>query len=380
MVEITCPWQRCQMLMSHQRLFLANKSIATLRCASTIWSRARIDRCAVAFLLASILGACSFAETVHFGHAYGTDTRDTMIFENNVENAAGGAPGFFAGSNSQPSPRRGLISFDVSDISKNAAITSVELRLVVGQLAGSGGGSNPPGTYDPVIGLHKLLVSWGEADTGQSNASVLNGTGQGNSALPGDATWNARIYDPITPTLWAEPGGQSGVEFSAMSSASLQQPNKRYEESIWQSAAALVTDVQTWVDDSESNYGWMLINTDEASRQTFRGFFSHDYNPASLPTDIPVGSPLGSVSDFWPVLTVTYEPRTPGDFDYDGDVDGRDFLLWQRDPSIGELADWQSHHDVNSVSASWAIPEPSCLVLISFAVGSLLIRLPSSSC
>lgn len=29
----------------------------------------------------------------------------------------------------------------------------------------------------------------------------------------------------------------------------------------------------------------------------------------------------------------------PGDFDLDGDVDGADFLLWQRNPSVGDLAD-----------------------------------------
>jgi hypothetical protein len=35
-------------------------------------------------------------------------------------------------------------------------------------------------------------------------------------------------------------------------------------------------------------------------------------------------------------------PPTPGDFDSDGDVDGRDFLIWQRNPTLGALADWQS--------------------------------------
>jgi Ca2+-binding RTX toxin-like protein len=31
-----------------------------------------------------------------------------------------------------------------------------------------------------------------------------------------------------------------------------------------------------------------------------------------------------------------------GDFDADGDLDGRDFLAWQRNPSIGSLIDWQN--------------------------------------
>jgi hypothetical protein len=35
---------------------------------------------------------------------------------------------------------------------------------------------------------------------------------------------------------------------------------------------------------------------------------------------------------------------TPGDFDSNGTVNGRDFLLWQRNPSVGSLADWQSNY------------------------------------
>ncbi|QEG37393.1 LamG-like jellyroll fold domain-containing protein [Bythopirellula goksoeyrii] len=33
-----------------------------------------------------------------------------------------------------------------------------------------------------------------------------------------------------------------------------------------------------------------------------------------------------------------------GDFDVDSDVDGADFLLWQRNPSVGNLGDWQANY------------------------------------
>ncbi len=50
----------------------------------------------------------------------------------------------------------------------------------------------------------------------------------------------------------------------------------------------------------------------------------------------------------------------PGDFDNDGDVDGRDFLLWQRNPTIGALADWQANYDTGNLQAnSFAVPEPT---------------------
>ncbi len=63
-----------------------------------------------------------------------------------------------------------------------------------------------------------------------------------------------------------------------------------------------------------------------------------------------------------------------GDFDFDGDVDGRDFLAWQRGGSpvpfsTGYLAQWQSEYEEASLTAtSTAVPEPSALVLLGLAV------------
>lgn len=54
----------------------------------------------------------------------------------------------------------------------------------------------------------------------------------------------------------------------------------------------------------------------------------------------------------------------PGDFDEDGDVDGRDFLEWQRNPSVGNLSDWQTNYGFGTLSAVTAVPEPSCLILM----------------
>jgi endonuclease/exonuclease/phosphatase family metal-dependent hydrolase len=54
----------------------------------------------------------------------------------------------------------------------------------------------------------------------------------------------------------------------------------------------------------------------------------------------------------------------PGDFDFDGDVDGRDFLMWQRgessDPlSMDDLADWQANYGAGFFLAYAAVPEPA---------------------
>lgn len=69
-------------------------------------------------------------------------------------------------------------------------------------------------------------------------------------------------------------------------------------------------------------------------------------------------------------------PDILGDFDSDGDVDGRDFLEWQRNTSLGDLADWQMNYGTEPlVGASVAVPEPRTEWLASgLAVLSLLFQ------
>ena len=38
----------------------------------------------------------------------------------------------------------------------------------------------------------------------------------------------------------------------------------------------------------------------------------------------------------------------PGDFDGDGDVDGHDFLVWQRDLNVGTLSEWQDNYGASA--------------------------------
>jgi hypothetical protein len=66
---------------------------------------------------------------------------------------------------------------------------------------------------------------------------------------------------------------------------------------------------------------------------------------------------------------------TNGDFDGDGDVDGRDFLKWQReDGSAASLAIWSHDYGTTLPSASTAVPEPNSALLCLVAVGHLLTR------
>lgn len=80
--------------------------------------------------------------------------------------------------------------------------------------------------------------------------------------------------------------------------------------------------------------------------------------------------------DPYEVLYLSPTPSgQPGDFDLDGDVDGADFLAWQRGvstnpPSASDLVDWQDFYSSSTpLSArSSAIPEPSALLLGVLAI------------
>jgi hypothetical protein len=68
-----------------------------------------------------------------------------------------------------------------------------------------------------------------------------------------------------------------------------------------------------------------------------------------------------------------------GDFDGDGDVDGRDFLRWQRGGSpnplsAGDLALWQAGYGNSPLAAIGAVPEPSGILLISLGLMSVIGR------
>lgn len=79
------------------------------------------------------------------------------------------------------------------------------------------------------------------------------------------------------------------------------------------------------------------------------------------------------------VLTVGPE----GDFDGDLDIDGNDLLAWQRNPSVGSLADWQTQYGNGASHGTLATvtPEPGTAALtvvgLVFAVSGLTHARPT---
>lgn len=65
-------------------------------------------------------------------------------------------------------------------------------------------------------------------------------------------------------------------------------------------------------------------------------------------------------------VTLLSVSSLPGDFDADGDVDGRDYLTWQRDPNVGSLNAWKANYgsSLESPGNLTAVPEPATTAML----------------
>jgi hypothetical protein len=186
--------------------------------------------------------------------------------EGDVSNALG--QHFFAGETGMGELRRGVLAFDIAgNIPAGSTILGVTLSLNMSR-TGVDDARN--------VELHKLLADWGE---GTSVAPGEEGTGA--PATTNDATWRHRFFDTI---FWTIEGGDFSGTVSASQSVG---PVGVYTWSSLQMRA----DVQSWLDDPASNFGWLVLG-DESEILTAKRF---DTRESASP----------------PVLTVIYRPAGP---------------------------------------------------------------------
>jgi hypothetical protein len=208
---------------------------------------------------------------------------DTTIFQNAANNSYGGGPGMFVGTDGTSTPRRGLIKFDIaSAVPAGAIITDVQLTLTLAM-----GGPNAD-TTPRTISLYRATADWGEGTFG--TGSTIAGSGNGLAGSAGDATWNARHFDSVSPVNWTTPGGDASA--SASASTTVAQTLTPY---IWLSTPALTADVQGWLDFPSSNFGWLIRSGSESAARTFRAFWTREASDPLL----------------HPQLQITYVPE-PG--------------------------------------------------------------------
>jgi hypothetical protein len=187
--------------------------------------------------------------------------RDGTLYQHDAGGLSNGAgQHLFVGTTAAGFLRRTVIAFDVAgSIPAGSTITSVVLTLDMSRTQG----------VDAVITLHRLLAGWDEG-----TADAPGNEGAGAPSAPGDVTWLHRSFDSLE---WAEAGG----DFLATPHAHA--PVAGRGEYTWESTQEMVADVQSWLDDPEGNYGWLLKGNEE-DRATARRFGSRESeNPEARP-------------------------------------------------------------------------------------------------
>jgi hypothetical protein len=149
---------------------------------------------------------------------------------------------FFTGETVMSELRRGVLAFDIAgSIPPGSTIVGVSLSLNCSKVF-----SDTARTTE----LHKLLADWGE---GTSHAPGEEGDGA--LATTNDATWRHRFFDTI---FWATEGGDFSATVSASQSVG---PVGQY---TW-SSAQMVADVQSWVNNPASNFGWLVLGDESVA-------------------------------------------------------------------------------------------------------------------
>jgi len=200
---------------------------------------------------ASLLTADAFAAAITL-----TPSKDNTLYENATGNLSNGAGSYlFTGRTRNFGIRRAVLAFDLSSIPNDAVITDVDLSVFVDKSA----------SFAPVnVTLLRLTADWGE---GASRANSPEGAG--GTAQPGDATW---IHRFSTATRWTTAGGDFISQASA--TTSMDGENKTF---TW-SSTGMVDDVQNWVLNPSTNFGWIVRGVEGTTMTAVR--FGSRTNPA----------------------------------------------------------------------------------------------------
>jgi PKD repeat protein len=224
-------------------------------------------------------------------------------------------------------------------IPEGSTITSVNLELTMSRTQ-SGAQS---------VSLHRLLEDWSEGPSDPSGQE-----GGGTSAVEGDVTW---IHRELAETLWTTPG----ASFAPSASATLQVANEGGY--TYSSTPGLVADVQGWLDDPSSNFGWALV-IDSPPSGSAKRFNSRENGTATSRPKLTIAyeadleGPTASFS-FTPA-----HPRPGEEVRFSDDSTGEP-TSWQWDFGDGQTSDQQNPTHTYSTSGSKTVT-----LVVSNASGS----------
>jgi len=234
------------------------------------------------------------------------------------------------------------------------------------------------------------LLAGGQA-TGINNSGVISGV-TSSDGFYFDGTQNFIPPAGYFPSAGISDNNLTGGQLNGSLAAFFRignDPNAQFIPNIWVLGP---NSIVTGLTNDENLFG----NTDStvfAYSLTDRTLYdlNADFNTSGAAvdtiTDI-LGAVVGSADTFFGtyddfsgversfVASFVLDDRLQGDFDDDFDVDGADFLEWQRAfPILGglDLLDWIEHYGEAATPVT-AVPEPSTLLL--FALASLSWRRP----
>jgi spore coat protein A len=207
-----------------------------IQTSGTCW---RASSAVAVGVLVALWGATAFAATANI-----TPSVDNTVAEEFPDNSSGACDSLFSGNTDAPAARRALLQFDIAaNLPPGAVINSVTLSMTVTR------GSNH---VDSTFALHPITAPWVEGVEGCG----VRGGGQGEPST-GGVTWNTM------PTFGAESG------------STLINNTTPDWDSAGAGNGAMISDVQDWLDNPNTNYGWILLG-DEANPTTARRFDSRE--------------------------------------------------------------------------------------------------------
>ena len=231
--------------------------------------------------------------------------KDTTIYqESSNANALGNS--LFTGNTANGNARRALIKFDLSSIPAGSTINSASLTLMI----------NRTTTGPSVVTIHRLTRDWG-ATTSQASG----GEGSGGLPGPGDATWLTTAWQQ--GPNWSTPGGDFLPNTAPPIGAGAVNTPAVF--------SGLAGEVQLFVNQPASNFGW-LLKGDEVADVSAKRYASSE-NPGAGPRLTVTYTPPPTNRQRWEQLY--FPPGQLIDPNADPDHDGAGNLLeyaWDRSP------------------------------------------------
>jgi len=175
---------------------------------------------------------------------------DTYLSEQLPDSNLGKGPEMVIGTQGMSAgatKNRGLIRFDLTGhIPPGSRIASVALRLSIVKVPSLGA--------DSTFELRRVLQPWNETE----------------------ATWNRSAMN----APWSAPGGAAPTDFSDTASAAQSVAGRG--NYTFASTTNLIADLQSWVDNSDANFGWIVLTRLEDVEKTARRFASRE-GPTNAP-------------------------------------------------------------------------------------------------